>query len=310
MLRLGIWCDLIRPQRLIWCFYLACCLLLLPVDAPAGDPFANPSILWAVSEEPAYFSGTAGVIKVTKSSRKVGDRLISMLIDELSDMKSTIEVMPIARIIDGLASKRELCFFSAARSPDRDAVALWTPLSVSPSVALIVRPELLASHPDWQGGVNLREILALPGLSGQYNAARRFGSAADAIIAAAPATNLKANALAHPQNEMRMVLERRIDYALEYPSDLDDLERIGSFKPGALRPLPIRDIDPLTQSYILCPKSEWGREVMLSIDRIMRKIALTEAYRNAVNDEFTPGLRQFYKKEIDNFIAERARFRG
>lgn len=278
--------------------------------APSPDPRNAPAgpteIHWAIFDAPGYFSASSGQTIVSKTSNKVGDRLLALIIDAMKGTKASVQVMPIARIVKEIAAHQRLCFFAASLNPERKKIGVWTQISLAPAVMIVVRTELAEAHPDWRAGVRLRDIIAIPTMSGQYSALSALGEEVDAIINSLPQSNLKANALARPISDFRMVIERRIDYALDYPDDLEEGIKSGAIPKDALTVIPLLDVPRSNSDYALCPRDEWGIGAIQAIDRAMQEVAKDPVFEATLREAVPPGLQGILAKDIDAFVKMRA----
>lgn len=259
-----------------------------------------------IANSPAYFTLPITANSISTQSEKHGDRLLARLIEILAPTKSSVELMPVSRIIDALSNSRPICFFAASGNLERSRITYAARLSISPAVNVIIRKETLAKFPQWENGVALADILHRPGIIGQHTQSTSFGIGADRLIRAAQGnSNLTENPLAHPANQIRMLLEKRVDYVLDYRNDLESVIESGAAPADQLVTLLITDIPRTTDTYVLCPKDSWGLSAIRAIDRGLQKMAGEPLYREATLSEFPTSTRALYGANIEHFLAER-----
>jgi uncharacterized protein (TIGR02285 family) len=176
---------------------------------------------------------------------------------------------------------------------------------IAPSITVILRDDVLRLHPTWRGGVSLRELVKAPDLHGIYLADRSFGPTLDPIIQSQDNMGLKPNNGATGVNMLKMIALRRADYSLDYPAMLAYLSR-GSDLSKHLVSIPIAESPAFVEGHVLCTRNAWGEAAVQRIDEVLRELAATPAYREALYHWLPAESLQRDRKALDRFFDQRA----
>lgn len=286
---------------------VAIAALWLPALAAEDPPDDRiPALHWLVYDTPPAFLRDSTAVPPELIGTGVGDRILDRVMAALPHWRHVVELRPFPRIIDSLKSGQEACGVGLYRSPERDAVSYATPLFVTQTVSVVLRRELLERHPEWRDGVPLATIIRQPDLSGEISLARSFGPRWEAILAAAGAGNLHANAHGLPQNLYRMIASGRIDYTVSSLQSMTYVVAHSDIAPEALVGIPILDLDPFLVSSILCPRTEWGLTTIRAIDAALRQLATDPSFRALVIEWIPASMRASMIPHIEQFYQTRA----
>jgi uncharacterized protein (TIGR02285 family) len=290
--------------------YLAAVLLAttsLSARAAANQPDdALPALHWLVYDTPPAFQRDSTAPLRQQIGIGFGDHILDRVIAALPQRRHIIELRPFPRIIDSLKSGQEACGVALYRTPERDQISYATPLFITQTPSVVLRPELLERHPEWRDGVRLATIIRQPDLTGEISVARSYGPRWEEILATASGGNLQTNAHGLPQNLYRMIAAGRIDYTVAYPQSMTYVVDHSDIAPGSLVSIPILDLDPFMVSSILCPRTDWGLRTITSIDAALQQLAKDPSFRALMIDWIPVSMRAQMLPHIEEFYRIRA----
>ena len=285
-------------------YVLAAAMLAVPHDAWADAPKQPEHITWAVLDLPPVYI-LADEPSVENLGEGVSDRILRMVIQAMPDYEHQIVRMNLPRALLEMRNGAPLCMMNVQRSPERDAVSYSTPLLMAPSLSIVLRDDVLRSHPGWRDGVSLHDLIRDRALHGIYLAGRSFGPALDAIIQSQDNVGLKPNSGATGANLLKMIAIGRADYSLDYPAMLAYLSR-GSDLSRHLVSLPITESPPYVEGHVLCTRNAWGEAAVRRIDGVLRDLAGTKDYREALYRWLPADELRRDRKALDRFFDQRA----
>lgn len=265
-----------------------------------------PALHWLVYDTPPAFMRDATDVPPEQIGTGVGDRILDRVIAALPHWRHIVELRPFPRIADSLKSGQEACGVGLYRSPERDAVSYATPLFITQTVSVVLRPALLERHPDWRDGVRLATIIRQPDLVGEISLARSYGPRWEAILAEADGGNLHANAHGLPQNLYRMIASGRIDYTVSSLQSMIYVVAHSDIPPDSLVNVPLLDLDPYLVSSILCPRTEWGLTAIRAIDAALQQLATDPSFRALAIEWIPAPMRPAMLAHIEHFYQTRA----
>jgi len=283
---------------------LAAAVLAAPLASWADTPKAPERITWAVIDLPPVYI-LAEEPTVENLGEGVSDRILRMVIHAMPDYQHQIVRMNLPRALLEMRNGAPICMMNVQRNPERDAVAHSTPLLMAPSLTVVLRDDVLRAHPEWRDGVPLRELVREPSLHGIYLADRSFGPTLDTIIQSPDNVGLKPNNGATGVNMLKMIALGRADYSLDYPAMLAYLSR-GSDLSKHLVSLPITESPAFVEGHVLCTRNAWGEAAVRRIDGVLRDLAATKDYREALYRWLPADALRRDRKALDRFFDQRA----
>jgi uncharacterized protein (TIGR02285 family) len=265
-----------------------------------------PALHWLIYDTPPAFLRDPATTPPEQIGTGVGDRMLNRVIAALPQWRHIVELRPFPRIVDSLKSGQEACGVALYRSTERDAISYATPLFITETPSVVLRPDLLERHPEWRGGVRLATIIRQPDLVGEISLGRSFGLRWETILAAAAGGNLHPNPHGLPQNLYRMIAAGRIDYTVAYLQSMSFDLAHSDIAPDALVGIPILDLDPFMVSSILCPRTKWGLTTIRAIDAALQQLAKDPSFRALMIDWIPVPMRRTMLPHIEEFYQTRA----
>ncbi len=184
-----------------------------------------------------------------------------------------------------------------------------TVLALPPVV--LVRPAGVQALPrNAQGQVHLRLLLARSDLLGAAVAGRYYGQGVNAVIEKRPRRSAL-TLLDSNQGVVRaleMLLTRRVDYVIAYPSDADE-QAVTARLGGGVRPsaLVIEGADALMQAGVACPRTHWGQVALRRIDAALSAPDSVAEMEKIQEIYMTEADRKRHAAELQAFFRARLR---
>lgn len=256
-----------RAPKLL-AFVSALLLAAFPGAGRAGE--AAPA--WAVYDAPPYM-----IADGPDRDAGVFDRIRHLLDDRLSGTPQPAVVMPFPRVLASVKDGVPLCFVGGVRTPERDGFALFSlPVAMFYPLRIVVHAPERARF-EARGPLSLEAVLADPALRSSMLKDRSMGDGIDALIRRAPPSRVHADF----GEAFRMLLADRLDYLVEYSAMAAYAgEKLG--QRGTFVGLPFAEAPAPVFSRVMCPKTDWGREVIARVDAVLRAERPSPSYRATV----------------------------
>jgi uncharacterized protein (TIGR02285 family) len=209
-------------RHLLWAALLGLgCSALPPARAAdAAQPDRVTHITWLFGDTLAQ--------RAASGVQRPADSLLDWLEPHLPGIQHHRSVANAKRSWRQIGSGDHVCAASAVRQPDRERLAYFTNTALMPAPQLIVRRERLVDLPrNAAGQVDLTLLLADERWHGARVQGRSYGPQLDALFerAGSPAGLTLSTSADFGSNLLPMLLQKRIDYAFEYPNALVLLAR-------------------------------------------------------------------------------------
>lgn len=233
------------------------------------------------------------------------DRQLAEIIARMPQYRHTFVLSNVQRILSGFAKGETLCYASAFKTPEREAIAYFTESTTIPTVNIIVRsdrrPGLRLSEP----AISLKSLVfTRTDLVGYIESMRSYGPSIDPLLGTA-GENVKFLKVAAPGELVRTLDAGRMDYILEYPMVVEYKRRLEHYE-HAFDVIQLEDAPALAVGSIACSRNAWGKQAIADIANAVRDAAHSPSYRNSVSDwlpesmvkAVRPKMEEFYDKLI------------
>lgn len=278
-------------------FSLAAALLLtLAVQAQAD------TMTWVMRDFPPSSMPVGG-----RPSQGLADEFVKAMVKRWPEVEHRYLVANNTRIVAMLEGGEPACFTTALRVPERERMAYIADMLLVPPQMLITRAELLPRLPrNARGEVRLPQLLADATLHGVLVQSRSYGSQLDQQLRAAP----PGPQLSYSPAAVRplgLVALGRADYSIDYDYTLA-FEQFShqALRQAELASVPIEGNTQTLVAGIACPRTAWGRRMILKIDRLLAQLAQDPQARSGVERWMTPQARAAYGRAIEEFYRRRS----
>lgn len=265
-------------------------------SAPAVE-----SITWLVSNTIAVQDGDV--------VRRPADELTQWLQARLPGVALRPELANAERSWALIRQRQQVCHAGAARTPERERWAYFSNTWLVPPPHLIVRQDRRDALPvDAHGAVDLEALLQGGALRGLMPQGRSYGSALDAMLAAAPPSRQLQRIYGsdYGSSLLAMLAQGRGDYTLDYPNTL--VPQAGEAASTApLVALPVRGASDPVISGVACPRTPWGLAAIRLIDTALGTPEGAALLRDTLRISLPPDTQRAYREAWDVFFKQRAR---
>ncbi|MGL5184412.1 TIGR02285 family protein [Herbaspirillum huttiense] len=200
---------------------------------------------------------------------------------------------PFPRINSEIRKGSHWCYNGMLKTPERERVGyLSLPTSIFLPLRIIVRRDRLTQ---FQGKLSLKTLLQNPQLSTSVMRDRSYSPTVDKLLAAYPPRENYSEQV----ESIGMLLAGRIDYMVELPLLAFEQARVMG-QPDALVALPMQEADEVVFNRVMCPRSEWGRQVVEQVNKVLLAERAKPSYRAIVekwhDPESVAEIRKIYDK--------------
>ena len=278
--------------------------LALLVCLGAAQAQGRPVIEWTVMDLPPSSIPVNGQL-----TDGLVDVILKMVFAEMPEYEHRITVTPIARTWVSLADGAPTCFTTALITPERERIAYTTLVQLTPPPQLVVSADAAARIPrNGKGEVPPSTLFSHGDLRGVVTPLRSYGATLDALLAQRPAQSgiREVAASGSGSNILEMLSKGRADYTVEFDYVLRyQQSRFPDSVSGKLLALPIAGMQPIPTG-IACPRTEWGRKMIVRIDAILARISQRPEYQRAKDRWLSADTIKRYQKAEAEFFRSRA----
>ena len=215
------------------------------------------------------------------------------------------------RVWKSLLAGEPACTTDLLFRGEHAAQIYFSPTVLSLPPVVLVRAAASARLPlNAQGSVQLQALLARPDLLGAAVAGRYYGQLVSSLIAQRPARSMLTllDSSHGVVRAIEMLLTRRVDYVIAYPSDVDEDDVAARLGKGQ-RPsvLPVAGAEALMQAGVACPRTPWGWTAMRRIDAALSEPDSVAEMEKIQAIYMTEADRRRHAAELQAFFRARLR---
>ena len=232
--------------------------------------FAQDSITWGKYNAPPYqilegeFAGT-GIWDLTRK----------LLQEKLTTYDHQEVQAPFPRIVNEIKEGHHWCYNGPIKTAERENYAyLSLPTSVFMPLNVIVRKD---NKIGLRGAQSLETLLTNHNLTTSVMRDRSYSPVVDKLLKTWPPKN----DYAEQTDAMNMLLAGRLDYLIQLPLLALYQARVMGHA-NELIALPIKEDGEMQFNRVMCPKNEWGRNVIEQINTVLSRERSKPYYRAIV----------------------------
>jgi len=282
----------------ILCAILSCATL-------AAVPVRAETITWAMMEFPP-----ASMPVDNHPGEGINDLVLKAIAARMKDDQHQYITANMTRIRAMLDDGEQICFVGALRNPERARLYYLDDMAMAPPLQIIVRADAVSKLPLNQAGeVDLQALLAKNDVSGLLVDKRSYGSKLDQIIAARPPNSKVIMATPGDLGSkfFAMISIGRADYTLDYDFTLAYQRKLDPNLITSLKALPIAGNNEPEVVSVMCPRTPWGKHMIVRIDQVIAHLAADGELVAATEKWITAESLQRYAPEIRAFNSKRAK---
>lgn len=258
-------------------------LLMLAVPARALD-----KISWGWADSAPFM-----IPDGPDRDQGIYDRIRALVKRRLPQYEHEEVPAPIPRILKEIRAESHWCWLAAKKTPEREGFAYFSlPAVLVMPPKIIIRKDHRKAFEDI-GGLSLKALLERHPERASFMRERSYSPGVDALLQQNPPGHLHSTR----HVAIQLILAERIDYLLEYPVMAFYLSKRAG-QEGALMALPFKEMSSHSLDRVMCPRTEWGRQVIAAVDAVLLTERPTPAYRRMLeswhDDESVQRIRQLY----------------
>lgn len=280
---------------------MPCSILILAILFLHQFSVAAPErIVWSKPHWPPYY-----IAEGPKAGKGHLDQLLSLIEKQNPEISFNSVHSEIEQLGYRGTPLERTCNGAVLKTKEREKNAYMSAFYLQPPVQIIMRTA------DWKKMYFESKVISLQqllrsSLHGVFAAGRSYGETLDTLIKRQDKRN-KVSLI--PRSEslslVSMINLQRADYTLEYP------EVLRYMQDEKLLSTPMVSIEVEEQRipyvvYISCPKNDWGKRIIRTLDKTVQKIAATEEFKTLTEKWYSAETKLRYRRDFDDFYKRRS----
>jgi len=237
---------------------------------------AADQIVWGKYSVPPYM-----ILEGERAHQGIFDMTRDILKENLPQYQHVELEAPFPRILSEIKKGSHWCYNGTLKTPERETYGYFSlPTSIFLPLRIVVRRDHLAQ---FKGQQSLQALLQKHQLDTSVMRDRSYNPVVDKLLAAYPP---KEN-YSEQVEAIGMLLAGRLDYMIELPLLAFEQASIMGHA-GELVAIPMKETDDVVYNRVMCPKNEWGRNVIEQVNKVLRANRSKPSYRHIVEKWHDP----------------------
>ncbi len=253
-------------------------LLLLCFIFISFSGYSKDTITWLVINWPPFM-----ILENNQVKGQLGMQL-TLLQKNLPEYNHKNLTMNWARFWHNVKKGEHYCNTMAYKSAKREKIATFSDrFTIALGNAIIMEKKTLKKFGfEETQSLSLVKLLKRKDAKGILIKTRSYSAQIDKILEIHENSSNIVRFPAFKENAILLLLSKRMDYMLEYPSTTRYMRQKVSHKPGNLISMQIEEIEPISYGHIACPKNEWGKQLVGKLNTILKKEKPTLYFRKLI----------------------------
>ncbi len=251
-------------------------IMALPLLVPAAGA-AEGKVTWMTTHWPPLMELEKGSGKITGG--QYGNQL-KLIQKNLPGYDHATQEMRWKRFWYLVEKGEEICNCMAYKTSAREAIAEFSiPISITLPNHIVIRKETFEQlgAPE---SLSLVDMMQDGRFKGVLIESRSYSHDIDKMLDKYEKGSNFTRTVIDEQTYIKMLARKRMDYILEYPFVVKDtVARSFPELKGMFAYVPITEIAPFYYVYIACPKNEWGKTIIKTVNTVLSRLRRTEAFR-------------------------------
>ena len=264
--------------------------LSIPLSAKEPLNKTENTITWHTFEAPPLM-----ILKGQQKNTGIVDGLRSLLQHSLNDFEHEEINLPYKRYLRDAKEKRNICTAYLFKTPMREEFLYFSkPAIIFPGFEIILHKDTYAKL-DYPAEISLHDLFEKFNFRLATNQIRSYGPKIDPIIKAYEAKRKVSRHTGSTTLVFRLIASKRADFMIDFPNRVLYWAQELNLDPYDFLSIPIKEDYKNAISYVACPKTEWGKNVIDKVNTVLSEHIATPAYLDILK-RWSP---EYHKQEID-----------
>jgi uncharacterized protein (TIGR02285 family) len=210
-------------------------------------------------------------------------KVLAQTIAKMPDYQHEMPLTSLARSLEDIRLGKQVCHPSLLITPERrEYIHFSDYMGFNPTHRLILRRSFPAAQTP-NVPINIAQHLSNRKMSFAFIKGRSFGQEIDEFIAKLnPHNRMVLLTSGNHEALFGLIANERVDAAIAYPFELGFFSKNQPAAGQSLVALEIEGVPPYIAGSVGCPKNQWGANVIVRINEILKEIKPTEEYKQAL----------------------------
>jgi len=245
-------------------------------------------------------------LRITKGEQKgegIGDLAVDFLQERLPEYHHNSIEVNLKRLFFTLKKDKKTCTIGIIKTAKREEYLYFSiPTLIRPGLSIVIRRKDMKTFGD-PNKISLAELIKNRDLKLSIDSKRSYTKPIDTILERHKAQN---NVFIRDGYDLttgflKMLSKGHIDYIIEYPSQVIYISRELDLD-NRFYTIGLEEAPSYTVSHVVCPKTEWGKQVIQKVNIILEQGRPTHQYRSFIERWVDEGRIKEFREAYKEFL--------
>lgn len=290
------------PPILTLCFWMLCCLVSnLYADQKNDDTV----ITWGEPHFPPYV-----ITKGENENNGIDDLIKQDVSEHLTGFTHVFRNANYAKILDEIKKQKHVLITPLFKTLEREKYVHYSSIPsylVLPNGVIINKEDKKRFTPylTHENTLDIEQLITSEKISIGINLGRSYSGILDEMIVKHGSSFYKKSSVDLSESMLKMLQARRFDAMLGFPVEARFVAEKAGINYNAFEVLPVKGMVPYSAVYFGGPKTEWGKNVIEKLNKILMKDGTIARYVKFYEGWLNDTDKERYKKVLKLFYFEK-----
>lgn len=286
------------------CFWLLCCPALAG-DIYAGQKNDDTVITWGEPHFPPYV-----ITKGENENNGIDDLIKQDVREHLTGFTHVFRNANYAKILDEIKKQKHMLITPLFKTPEREKYVHYSSIPsylVLPNGVIINKDDKKRFTPylTHENTLDIEQLITSEKISIGIDLGRSYSGILDEMIIKHGSSFYKKSSVDLSESMLKMLQARRFDAMFGFPVEARFVAEKAGINYNDFEVLPVKEMVPYSAVYFGGPKTEWGKNVIEKLNKILMKDGTIARYVKFYESWLNDTDKERYKKVLKLFYFEK-----
>jgi len=260
--------------------------------------FAKDTITWLTFNYPPM-----QITKGEQKGRGIGDMAVNFLQQKLIEYNHEKSEVNLKRFFYTMQKEEKACAIGIIKTAQRkDFLYFSIPALVRPGLSIVIKKDRINMFGNPKR-ISLAKLIKNENLILGFDGDRSYTKPIDTIL---ERHKEQKNVLTREgydliASSLKMLLKGHLDYIIEYPSQVMFISKENKLA-DQFYTISLEEAPLYTVSHVVCPKNNWGKQLIEKVNVILKQGRPTNQYRSFIEGWVDESKRKEFQEVYKNFL--------
>ena len=274
-------------------------LVIFGISLYPSGVLAKDTITWLTFDFPPQ--------RITKGEQKgqgIGDQAVKYLQKQMTEYDHEDVEVNLKRFFHTMKKEKKVCAIGIIKTPQREEFLHYSiPAVIRPGLSIVIKKDRMSEFGS-PHTISLADFLMKDKWRLGIDGDRSYTAGVDSILKQYQGQRNPEvrHGFGLTTSFLKMLAKGHIDALIEYPSQVTYISKEIGLS-DQYYTIKLEEAPDFTVSYVVAPKTDWGKQVIEKVNRILKKGRPTDEYRSFIERWVSEEGRGEFRKAYNEFLS-------